>query len=69
MTSYQLTPRLQFFGGIENLTNTRYYNYGTFSPTGLDGGVYVAQAPSYTTRAATASASRSAAMPALNFTF
>jgi len=46
-TFYQLTPRLQFFGGIDNLTNTRYYNYGTFSPTGLDGGVYVAQAPNY----------------------
>lgn len=45
--SYQLTRRLQFFGGVNNLTNARYYNYGTFSPTGLDGGVYVAQAPYY----------------------
>jgi outer membrane receptor protein involved in Fe transport len=47
MTSYQLTPRLQLFGGIDNVTDTKYYSYGTFSPTGLDGGVYVAQAPSY----------------------
>ncbi len=46
-TFYQLTPRLQFFGGIDNLTGAKYYNYGTFSPTGLDGGVYVAQAPDY----------------------
>jgi hypothetical protein len=29
------------------VTDTKYYNYGTFSPTGADGGVYVAQAPDY----------------------
>jgi outer membrane receptor protein involved in Fe transport len=46
-TSYQLTPAWQVFGTIENLTDARYYNDGTFSPTGLDGGVYVAQAPDY----------------------
>ena len=46
-TSYQLTPKLQFFGTIYNLTDTTYYNYGTFSPTGADGGVFVAQAPNY----------------------
>jgi outer membrane receptor protein involved in Fe transport len=47
-TSYQLTPALQFFATIDNITNTTYYDYGAFSPTGLDGGVYVAQAPNYT---------------------
>ncbi len=46
-THYNITPALQFFGGIDNITNTKYYNYGTFSPTGLAGGVYVAQAPNY----------------------
>jgi len=46
-TSYQITPRLQFFGSINNVTDTKYYEYGTFSPTGLAGGVYVAQAPNY----------------------
>jgi outer membrane receptor protein involved in Fe transport len=47
-TSYQLTPRLQLFASVENVTNTKYYEYGTFSPTGLSGGVYIAQAPTYT---------------------
>jgi len=42
-TSYQLTPRLQVFGAVENVTDTKYYNYGTFSPPG----VYVAQDPGY----------------------
>jgi len=47
-TSYQLTPRAQVFGGIDNVTDTKYYEYGTFSPAGAAGGVYVAQAPNYT---------------------
>jgi iron complex outermembrane receptor protein len=46
-TSYQLTPALQIFGTVDNLTDAKYYNYGTFSPTGMDGGVYVAQDPNY----------------------
>jgi outer membrane receptor protein involved in Fe transport len=46
-TSYQITPRLQVFASVENVTDTKYYEYGTFSPTGLGGGVYVAQAPNY----------------------
>jgi iron complex outermembrane receptor protein len=46
-THYQVTPALQVFGTIDNATDTKYYNYGTFSPVGADGGVYVAQAPDY----------------------
>jgi outer membrane receptor protein involved in Fe transport len=46
-TSYQVTPHLQMFGSIDNITDTKYYEYGTFSPTGPGGGVYVAQAPNY----------------------
>lgn len=46
-TSYQFTPKIQVFGSIDNFTATKYYNYGTFSPTGQNGGVYVAQAPNY----------------------
>jgi outer membrane receptor protein involved in Fe transport len=46
-TSYQLTPAWQIYGTVDNVTDTKYYNYGTFSPTGADGGVYVAQAPDY----------------------
>jgi outer membrane receptor protein involved in Fe transport len=46
-TSYQLTPELQLFGSVQNVTDTKYYQFGTFSPTGQAGGVYVAQAPNY----------------------
>ncbi len=46
-TSYQITPLVQVFASVENVTDTKYYEYGTFSPTGLGGGVYVAQAPDY----------------------
>ncbi len=46
-TSYQLTPNFQVFGEIDNVTDTKYYDYGTFSPTGKDGGVYVSQDPGY----------------------
>jgi outer membrane receptor protein involved in Fe transport len=43
-TNYQLTPKLELFGEIDNVTDTTYYNYGTFSPLGS---VYVAQYPNY----------------------
>jgi iron complex outermembrane recepter protein len=43
-TNYQITPKLQFFGEIDNVTDTTYYNYGTYSPLGS---VYVAQYPNY----------------------
>ena len=45
--SYRVTHHLEIFSDIENLTDTKYYSYGTFSPTGAAGGVYVAQAPGY----------------------
>jgi iron complex outermembrane receptor protein len=41
-TSYQLTANLQLFGLIENALNTKYYTFGTFSPTSS---VVIAQAP------------------------
>ena len=41
-TSYQITPHLQIFGLVRNLTNQGYYTYGTFSPTTA---VFLAQAP------------------------
>jgi outer membrane receptor protein involved in Fe transport len=44
-TSYQLTPNIQFFASVENVTDARYYTYGTFSPTTS---VYLAQAPNAT---------------------
>ncbi|MBW4034289.1 MAG: TonB-dependent receptor [Proteobacteria bacterium] len=43
-TRYKLTPKLELFGVVDNITDTTYYNYGTFSPAG---GVYVAQDPGF----------------------
>ncbi len=44
-SSYQLTPRIQFFASVENVTDAKYYTYGTFSPTTA---VYLAQSPNAT---------------------
>jgi iron complex outermembrane receptor protein len=44
-TSYQLTPHIQFFGSVENVTARKYYTFGTFSPTSS---VFLAQAPNAT---------------------
>jgi outer membrane receptor protein involved in Fe transport len=44
-SAYQITPRLQLFGSVENVTDRRYYTYGTFSPTSS---VYLSQAPNAT---------------------
>jgi iron complex outermembrane receptor protein len=44
-TSYQITPNIQLFGLVENVLDTKYYTYGTFSPTSS---VFLAQAPGAT---------------------
>jgi iron complex outermembrane receptor protein len=44
-TSYQLTPHVQLFASVENVTNERYYTFGTFSPTAA---VFLSQAPNAT---------------------
>jgi outer membrane receptor protein involved in Fe transport len=44
-SSYQITPHIEVFGRIENLTDARYYTYGTFSPTSA---VFLSQAPGAT---------------------
>jgi iron complex outermembrane recepter protein len=44
-TSYQLTRNVQLFAWVENITNARYYTFGTFSPTSS---VFLAQAPGAT---------------------
>ena len=44
-TSYQLTDHVQLFASIENVTDQKYYVYGTFSPTSS---VFLAQAPNAT---------------------
>jgi iron complex outermembrane receptor protein len=43
--SYQLTDNVQLFAWAENITNTRYDTFGTFSPTSS---VFLAQAPGAT---------------------
>ena len=44
-TNYQLTKHVQLFAWVENITNARYYTFGTFSPTSS---VFLAQAPGAT---------------------
>jgi iron complex outermembrane recepter protein len=44
-TSYQITPHIQLFGSVENVTARKYYTFGTFSPTTS---VFLAQAPNAT---------------------
>ncbi|WP_428486398.1 TonB-dependent receptor [Rhodopila sp.] len=44
-TSYQFTPHIQLFASAENVTNAKYYTYGTFSPTTA---VFLAPAPNAT---------------------
>ncbi len=44
-TSYQLTDHVQLFAWAENITNARYYTFGTFSPTSS---VPIVQAPGAT---------------------
>jgi outer membrane receptor protein involved in Fe transport len=44
-TSYQLTDHVQLFAWAQNITDSRYYTFGTFSPTGS---VAIAQAPGAT---------------------
>jgi iron complex outermembrane receptor protein len=44
-TSYQLTPQIRFFASVENVTDAKYYTFGTFSPTTS---VFLAQAPNAT---------------------
>ena len=44
-TSYQLTPHIQLFASAENVTDSKYYTYGTFSPTSS---VFLSQAPNAT---------------------
>ena len=44
-TSYQVTDHFQIFGLVQNVTDARYYTYGTFSPVTS---VALAQAPNAT---------------------
>jgi iron complex outermembrane receptor protein len=44
-SSYQVTPHVQLFASVENVTNERYYTFGTFSPTSS---VFISQAPNAT---------------------
>ena len=44
-TSYQLTPHVQLFASVENVTDEKYYTFGTFSPTTS---VFLSQAPNAT---------------------
>jgi len=65
-TSYQLTPHIQLFAEVDNVTNARYYTYGTFSPTSS---VFLAQAPNATNPRAYSIAAPVAGFGGLRITF
>jgi iron complex outermembrane recepter protein len=44
-TSYQITPHIQLFAAAENVTDAKYYTFGTFTPTTA---VSLSQAPNAT---------------------
>jgi outer membrane receptor protein involved in Fe transport len=44
-TTYQMTKTVQLFAWVNNVTDQRYYTFGTFSPTNS---VFLAQAPNAT---------------------
>ena len=65
-TSYQLTPRIRFFASVENVTDAKYYTYGTFSPTSS---VYLSQAPNATNPRAYSPAAPVGAFGGVHITF
>ena len=50
-TTYQVTPQLQVFGLITNLTNNRYANFGTYRQPGVVANLYTTNDPRTTTLA------------------
>jgi iron complex outermembrane recepter protein len=65
-TNYALTSHVQLFGSIENVTNQRYYTYGTFSPTNT---VFLAQTPTATNPRAYSPAAPVGAFGGIRFIF
>jgi iron complex outermembrane recepter protein len=65
-TSYQVTPNIQLFASIENVTDSRYYTYGTFSPTNS---VSLSQAPNATNPRAYSPAAPIGAFGGVRITF
>ena len=65
-TSYQIAPHVQLFGSVENVTDAKYYTFGTFSPTSA---VFLAQAPNATNPRAYTPAAPVGAFGGLRVTF
>jgi outer membrane receptor protein involved in Fe transport len=65
-TSYQLTDHVQLFAWAQNITNTRYYTFGTFSPTSS---VFLAQAPGASNPRSYSPAAPAAGFGGVRFTF
>jgi len=65
-TSYQLTPHVALFAEVDNVTNARYYTFGTFSPTTS---VFLAQAPNATNPRAYSPAAPVAGFGGIRITF
>lgn len=65
-TSYELTSHIPLFASVENVTDAKYYTYGTFSPTTS---VALAQAPNATNPRAYSPAAPVGAFGGLRVTF
>jgi outer membrane receptor protein involved in Fe transport len=65
-TSYQLTDHVQLFAWAQNITNTRYYTFGTFSPTSS---VFLAQAPGASNPLSYSPAAPASCFGGVRFTF
>ncbi|MGD0105956.1 MAG: TonB-dependent receptor [Rhodopila sp.] len=65
-TSYQITPHIQLFASVDNVTDSKYYTYGTFSPTAS---VFLSQAPNATNPRAYSPAAPVAGFGGLRVTF
>ena len=65
-SSYQVTPNIQLFASVDNVTNEKYYTFGTFSPTGS---VFISQAPNATNPRAYTQAAPVAGFGGVRITF
>ena len=65
-TSFQITPKVQLFAAVQNVTNAKYATYGTFSPVTA---VPIAQVPNASNPRSLAPAAPVAGYGGVRFTF
>jgi outer membrane receptor protein involved in Fe transport len=65
-TTYQLSKNVQLFAWVDNLTNQKYYTFGTFSPTSS---VFLVEAPNATNPRAYSPAAPIGGFVGIRFTY